>query len=349
MGQIMGIFYAFSRRHYFKALHNFWNAILGQETHAVLFGYIWTSRLVISIVDRFHYSNLKPVCVHVGANIGAESNDPVHTTLIKSGFWKQQNWIGVFIEPVPWTMQCLKGFYKELPGAEFLEIAIAKTKNHDTEYQTMFVPEVKDAPGKGAAAHGQLSTLNSDYSKMEHKQEKGVTIEEVEVKCMNFQNAMKSSIALQTSNEIDFLVVDVEGTNNEVMELIFESEIKAHTILFEHGSMYYYESIDKNAINNLKPFPGDALDFHMLYWSGKLCKMGYIVIVLSGCDMLAISVKRHLDCLKNPMYQKCFSNFTTLAIPQSHDLPVYRFLPFCYARSHFLSYLWGVLGRNYWK
>ena len=351
---LFGIF----RKIYFKVLNTVFSALLGNNKYAALSGYTWCSYLVYpKHFQSQQASTYEPLAVVVGANIGANSNDPIYSGLISDGRWSKQNWKGIFVEPVPNTMRVLKWMFKDLPNAEFLEVAVAKTEKR-VEEGVMHVPVAPDVPGQGAAFVGQISSLRKDYVESyqngtqwtEHSHADSdfalkSTLQKINVKCMNFENAMRATEYLRTGNAIDFLVLDVEGTNSEVLESILDSTIRPRGMLFEHGSMYHFESPSYKTEFTSKAFPGDQIDAHVMYWAGKLINLGYIVVMLSNFDMFAISADHHQLCLQDVKYRAMFQKYSTLMLPplSQHDLPFYRFRPFVYSLDWCLSFLKGKI------
>jgi FkbM family methyltransferase len=157
--------------------------------------------------------------VQVGANDG-KSFDPVYDFIKKN----PKKIKGILLEPLEDFYKQLVVNYKNFPNIKLLQMAIHNTEKSMTIYR-VHPDKLKDSPewAKG------ISSFNKDH----HLKSKTLSenILPVEVKCTNLNDL----ILKEGIKKIDFLCIDTEGYDSEILLNFNFNLYKPAIIHFEHG------------------------------------------------------------------------------------------------------------------
>jgi FkbM family methyltransferase len=156
--------------------------------------------------------------VDVGANDGVRG-DPVFE------FVSQFHWKGIFVEPQPRLFRKLVGNYKDEPQLIFENVALGDRDGEATFYAFKESPDLPDEASALASFDRDRLVNNGPGFKGE--------IEEIKVPTMT----ARSLLAKHDVSHIDYLQVDTEGFDYEVVRMFLETGIKPALIHYEHGCL----------------------------------------------------------------------------------------------------------------
>jgi len=163
------------------------------------------------LAEIFNEKN-KGLCIEVGANDGVNDSNTM--------YFENAGWDCILIEPNPALCKMIRASRK----ATLIEVA-ASDKNGET---SLFVAEGAER------AHG-VSTINSAEEALNKIKSYGFTYSEVQVKSMLLNEILDS---LKIDRKIDFISVDVEGHELEVLRGFSLDRWKPTVILVEDNSNF---------------------------------------------------------------------------------------------------------------
>lgn len=163
------------------------------------------------LAEIFNRKN-EGLCIEVGANDGVNDSNTMH--------FENVGWNCILIEPNPVLCKMIRTSRK----ATLIEVA-ASDKNGET---TLFVAEGAER------AHG-VSTINSAEEALNKIKSYGFTYSEVQVKTRPLNEILDS---LKIDRAIDFISVDVEGHELEVLKGFSLDRWRPTVILVEDNSNF---------------------------------------------------------------------------------------------------------------
>ena len=182
-------------------------------------------------IDNYSRNNKGLTVVQVGANDGI-SNDPIHK-YIRRDLWK-----GVLLEPQKTVFhKYLAPLYANNPGIHTVNAAVSAEDGVKVLYKISF-SEARWATGLASFEKKVLEDaitngyVNKRAAKegvdLPPKQEDYISTESIETICP--QTLMKRYLL----SSIDWLQIDTEGYDYEVIKLFDVAKLKPKMILFEH-------------------------------------------------------------------------------------------------------------------
>jgi FkbM family methyltransferase len=159
--------------------------------------------------------------VQVGANDGLMS-DPVRE------FVDRYRWRGILIEPIPWLFDKLRENYRDHPQVIFENMAISDSR----EFLTLYTLE--QDPDLPNWAHG-LTSFSRDILMIHRRCHPRFDrlIKEVRVPSVSLTGMLES----HTVQKLDFLSIDTEGYDFEVLKTLDFERFRPMVIQFEHAHL----------------------------------------------------------------------------------------------------------------
>ena len=182
------------------------------------------------IISAFNQPGRDFFFVQIGAYDGKES-DPIQQ------FVRQRGWKGLLVEPQPDAFERLKQNYADCPGLLFENTAIAEHQGRLPFYRLKpeYAPLFHSDPG-------MLSSLDPSHI-LKHLS-KSVEADEAllvtDIACIPFS----SLLAKHRIQRIDFLQIDAEGYDYEILKQIDFESLKPRIIRFEHAHIQASDKIE---------------------------------------------------------------------------------------------------------
>lgn len=202
-----------------------------------LFGY---QKIVFDIITRENFFDLyftlkRPFVVQLGANDG-KTHDPIYQYISK------YNLSGLLVEPQPEVFKRLKDNHKDNPNLKFANTAIGK-KDSDTPFYrikpnlVMKGKEYKASSGSSfyrddiiINIKNRLPPIRNDVLKYISKDPNDY-IEEISVKIKTIDLLFKEN----NVEKIDFLLIDCQGFDYEILKQLDFRRFSPDIINFEHS------------------------------------------------------------------------------------------------------------------
>lgn len=162
--------------------------------------------------------------VQVGANDG-KSADAIHPYVVHRG------WYGALVEPVPYLFERLKQNYAAYPDLLFYQVCCARTEGMIPFYMVEQDAELKSL----------MAPFLSSFDKqviLRHKMyipELESNIREVPIETVRVDRILERS----GYNEIDLLMVDTEGTDDDVALSLDYQRYRPEIVVVEHKHIPY--------------------------------------------------------------------------------------------------------------
>jgi len=190
--------------------------LLESRGYCVSFGEPATLMGIVSGFDKDDF-----FFVQIGAYDGREG-DPIHD------FVRQRHWKGLLVEPQPDAFAGLRSHYKDCPGLLFENAAITASGEA--------MPFYRLKPEYASLFHGDAGTLSSfDPEHILKHLSKPMTTSEAlavfDVPCIRLGELLEK----HGITRIDFLQIDAEGLDDEIVRAIDFAKIKPAIIRFEHA------------------------------------------------------------------------------------------------------------------
>lgn len=168
--------------------------------------------------------------LQVGAFDGT-SGDPLHDYICK------YDWEGLLIEPQPRYFQQLQETYADEEGLEFVQAAV----DHERGRRTLYViadPETEDMPDWA----GQIASFDRDtfLSHSDEIPQIEARFREEEVRTVNLMALLEEESFL----DLDIIQIDVEGFDNEVLQMVDFSKLSPSIVHFEHRHLSLNERLE---------------------------------------------------------------------------------------------------------
>ena len=193
----------------------------------------WTSDILIDYANYRNHVNF----IQVGSNNGITA-DPI------SRFILNKNWHGVLIEPVPYLFDELKVNYQEYTNRLKFENSAIADKNGQLNFYRLKKSDRKDLP----YWYNQLGSFNKKVV-MKHK-ESVPGFDELFIEDKVNTITFKDLIQKHSINNIDFIQIDTEGYDYEILKLIPFDNLNVEFVMFENRHLS--DSDYKKAIKLLK-------------------------------------------------------------------------------------------------
>jgi len=178
--------------------------------------------------------------LQIGANDGKTNCDPIYEYVIKSNKWR-----GVLVEPLDFVFSRLKLNYSSRSDLIFENAAISDDQSEKIFYYVSsdikrHMPKIKNATG--------LNGFNKDNIVRYHGKEI-----EPHIKSQVFKTiTIKELISKHKINQLDILLIDVEGHEWEVIKSLSLKELTPEIIFIEHQCLTFINTY--KVINKLIPY-----------------------------------------------------------------------------------------------
>lgn len=215
-------------------------------------------------IDLFSKNNPKLKVVQIGANDGF-NKDPIHK------FIRRDQWQGVLLEPQPDVYKnYLQKLHKNTHGIHTLNAALDYTDGSRPMYK-LAVSEARWAHGlssfnrdvlEKAVDSGRIANkLREERKAIPSKKEE--YIKEVPVSCITSDTLLKT----YHIDQLDFLQIDTEGFDYEIIKIFNIPKIKPKVIVFESHNLSTKDKQEctlflKGEGYALKEYGGDTLAMH---------------------------------------------------------------------------------------
>jgi len=186
------------------------------STDKIYYSQFGEDKILFDIFER----KTKGVCVEVGANNGVDDS----TSL----FFEKIGWKCVLIEPNPYLCQQIRASRSAL-------VYECAASNH-SGIITLHVVE-------GAARSDGLSTISTNKEDHNRIKSLGFTSSPVQVRTMTLNEILTDA---QINSDIDFITIDVEGHEYEVIEGFSLEKWKPQIILVEDNSNFENNTVSKS-------------------------------------------------------------------------------------------------------
>jgi FkbM family methyltransferase len=173
----------------------------------------WDSNMLNSLFYKHYHADF--FFIQVGANDGRRY-DPIYELVT------QHRLAGLAIEPLPDVYAQLKNTYSKFPKVSTANFAIHRTDKEVTLYRVRADADVVDwAHGIASLdpSHHHLSQIRSDL----------IVAEKVPAL------SLKEVFERFGIQKLDFLQVDAEGYDAEIIRMLLETDVRPNIIQFEHG------------------------------------------------------------------------------------------------------------------
>lgn len=191
------------------------------------------------LVDYLPVKGQEFTVVQIGANDGI-SNDPIYP------FIKDRSWSGVLVEPIPSAFKKLSQTYGQIPNVKLENCAIA----HQDGQMTMYRVKEDNTLPKYVQ---QLASFDSNVILKQKRIVPNIAqfIETINVPA----KTIKSLLISHNIEQINFLQIDTEGFDYEIIKMTFESDVMPDIINFESCHL---SPKDKNECGSLLATKGYA-------------------------------------------------------------------------------------------
>jgi FkbM family methyltransferase len=206
-----------------KILRKFFGVDSPQYAWFIRRKYAWRPplRVIDDIVDSFDASANSVYFIQVGSNDG-QSGDPIYK-YVGNGKWR-----GVLVEPIPFLFTQLQANYAPYAAqVQFENSAIDHQSGRKTFYRLKPSAEI-NAP----QWYDQLGTFNKDVLLKHGKHIPGIEdlLVEDEVNTISLADLIRKHQVQQ----IDFLHIDTEGYDYEIIKMVPFEKVRPRIILYEH-------------------------------------------------------------------------------------------------------------------
>jgi FkbM family methyltransferase len=209
------------RRHFARDAESRWNAALSeflldvQISRGGNFRRDETDRLIALFAEIFPDAFV----VQIGANDGM-SGDPLMDAFSKT------RWSGLLIEPVPHLYEMLLARYRDRPGVRVERAAVS---NYDGEAPLY---RLRAVPGETPEWFNQLATLDREVLLKHRSSIPEIDSLIVEERVQTIR--LDTLLARHGISKIDFLVIDTEGHDLEILRTVDFARFHPTLLMFEH-------------------------------------------------------------------------------------------------------------------
>lgn len=192
---------------------------------------------------RFYREDL--FFLQIGANDGVRA-DPINKLIIRHRLR------GLAVEPLPDMFQKLQQTYKGNPEVLLANVAIHRTASEIVLHRVKADAEVDDW------AHG-IASINS-----RHHELSGISAAVIKAESVP-AISLSGLIESYSISKCDIFVVDTEGYDAEIINMLLDSSLRPNLVMFEHGLLQGI--MDRN---------------EYLRIVGRLMEEGYFIIAEEG-------------------------------------------------------------------
>jgi FkbM family methyltransferase len=198
-----------------------WHAALSafllevHTTRGPVFRRTETDRLIALFAENFPDAFV----VQIGANDGV-AGDP-----LVEGF-RTTRWSGLLVEPVPHLYEMLVARYRDRPGVRIERAAVS---NYDGEAALY---RLRTVPGESPEWFNQLATLDREVLLKHRSSIPEIDLLLVEERVPTVR--LDTLLVRHGISRIDFLVIDTEGHDFEVLRTLDLARFRPTLVMFEH-------------------------------------------------------------------------------------------------------------------
>ncbi len=198
-----------------------WNAALSafllevEISRGSIFRRDETDRLIALFAEYFPDAYV----VQIGANDGV-AGDP-----LVEGF-RTTRWSGLLVEPVPHLYEMLVARYRDRPGVHIERAAVSTYDGESSLYR------LRTVPGESPEWFNQLATLDREVLLKHRSSIPEIDSLLVEERVPTIR--LDSLLARHGVSRIDFLVIDTEGHDFEVLRTLDFARFAPTLLMFEH-------------------------------------------------------------------------------------------------------------------
>lgn len=187
--------------------------------------------------------------IQVGANDGI-SYDPIREFIIRYG------WTGIVIEPIPSICALLQRNYRAYPAVRALNCAVSYGQRESLTIYSVAAASLGRFPGHAAF----VSSLDRGHLQREFLAIRNEDIVATSVDAMT----LEAIAAKQGLSAVDFLAIDAEGSEADILLNADLATLRPQFILYEHA---HIAPAERNAVDTrlaqscyrLEPFGNDTL------------------------------------------------------------------------------------------
>lgn len=184
-----------------------------------------------NLIERFAQENKEVFFIQIGANDGI-SGDLIHDIILK------YKWKGILVEPLPYLFKELKRTYKNKKELSFENSAIV----HYPEYEKRTMYYLKDTEDDLPTWYRQLGSFDKKVV-LKHKKAipniyKYLTAEQVS--CLTFKELLEK----YKISYFDFLYIDAEGYDFEILQGVNLVKYLPKMIVYEHKHLSFWNKWD---------------------------------------------------------------------------------------------------------
>jgi FkbM family methyltransferase len=175
------------------------------------------------LLEEFAKTHASARFIEIGAHDGAW-RDQLRTFILTRG------WKGVMVEPVPYVFDRLRRNYESIEGVAVENAAISNADGHQPFYQ---LRQVHDPQREGLPSwYDAIGSLSRDtvLSHADLIPDIAERLVSTEVTCLTFESLCRK----HGLDEIDFLMVDTEGHDWEVLQGVDFEEHRPRLLVYEH-------------------------------------------------------------------------------------------------------------------
>ncbi len=201
---------------------------------------------IAKLIDEFsHNKNGNVNFIQIGANDGLR-NDQIREFIVRD------NWNGVFVEPLPSIFEILKRNYGYLENRQFIFLNVA-IKSDDLDELNFYVFNQKFL--KNLKRSDQLFYLRkSSFYKshlikfIENKEHADEHIESIKIRTLSLNEILQKHY---NYDRLDFLAIDAEGFEFNILSQLEECSMKPEAILFESRNLGEHKKPLMQLLKNL--------------------------------------------------------------------------------------------------
>ncbi|MBS0619980.1 MAG: FkbM family methyltransferase [Verrucomicrobia bacterium] len=170
--------------------------------------------------------------IQIGSNVGVMSNDPLSPLILEN------NWQGIFIEPVPHIFEKLKQNYAGRENLYFENVAVSNSRktcpfyfvDDKAEYLQQNPQLISETGGPWGE---QVGSFDRDHVLLSKPGLPLSAIKTIEVPCVTIEDILDK----YRLKRLDVLHMDAEGHDGTILLSIDFMRIRPHILLFEHLHM----------------------------------------------------------------------------------------------------------------
>ena len=190
----------------------------------------------------------QPTFVMVGASDGI-TEDPVSDIFLSDARWK-----GVLIEPVPYCFQRLAGTFQDVSRFALEQVAIGNTSTEASFYYV--APNATDEDGNRPYWFDQVGSFDREHV----LKLLGDRFERFIVECSVEVHPLSKILRRHKIDHLDFLQIDTEGYDYEILKTLDLAQHAPSAILVEHSHLPCAEREEMLKLLRLNGYGVDSCD-----------------------------------------------------------------------------------------